>query len=122
MPPSLAASSPVNRTDVLGSIADALSPALSPTGNGGAQRRALVGLAAARPDVALRLAHEMFGGEIPKKDPGVSAALVWGLAHLAETEPEAAAELLALADGGPVCDVAEAVLHVTRELGPGAFT
>ncbi len=84
-------------------------------------RRAAASLAAriaVAPRDALAQARALLEGEVPRRDPGVGAAMILGLARAAEVEPAAADELLELCvrgAGAPVIDVAEALVELRRE-------
>lgn len=116
--------------DGVAALEDEFSPKLTPT----EWRRAaagLGGLAASKPEVAVRLATRVLREGLLTRDPGAIAPYLWGLARAAESEPEAARELFDLAVGtsgststaplGNPVDVAEAVLSLERELGDGPF-
>jgi hypothetical protein len=66
----------------------------------------------------LRQALELLDSIMMEHDPGIATALVWGLGPVAESEPEAAEELLeAIASRSPI-SVAESVAELRAEL-PG---
>jgi hypothetical protein len=94
-----------------------LDPSLSPT----EWRRTATSVAAeiaVAPDVALRLAAHALARGAVKRDGGIAVAFVWGAARAAETEPEAAAELIGEAVAKAPVLVAEALLELSGELGP----
>ncbi len=84
-------------------------------------RRAAVSLAArvaVAPRPSLAVARELLAGEVPKRDPGVGAAMILGLARAAEVEPAVADTLLELCvrgAGAPVLEVAESIVELRRE-------
>jgi hypothetical protein len=94
-----------------------LDPALTPT----EWRRAATSIAAETAvdtEAALRLAAHAFARGAVKRDGGVAVAFVWGAARAAETEPEAAAEIVGEAVAQAPGLVAEAILELATELGP----
>lgn len=98
----------------------ALDPELSPT----EWRRAAVSLVAtlaADPSGGLKACQRLLRSEILRKDPGISATMVWGLGPAIETEPDAAEQLLDLLAASRRPDVAEAVAQLFAELGPTPF-
>jgi len=102
-------------------IENELSPRWSPT----EWRRAAAGLggiAASKPDLALKIASRTFREGLLDRDRGAIAPFVWGLSRAAECEPEAARELLAFANAGGAEEVAEAIAVLVREVGEGAFS
>ncbi|HEY8087922.1 MAG TPA: serine/threonine-protein kinase [Polyangiaceae bacterium] len=99
------------------SIEEALAPTLSPT----EWRRAAASVsawAAVAPEVALPLARRAVAQGIVKRDPGIASAFVWGLPRCAESEREAAEELLSLALEHAQPDFGEAVVDLRDDLGP----
>jgi hypothetical protein len=97
---------------MLAAVQSAVDPKLSPT----EWRRAGTSIAAllsVDPDRAGRLVKQWMSDDGPlARDPGGASALVWGLARGAESEPEAAAEILArLTERMPV-GIAEAVVDL----------
>ncbi|NUP13554.1 MAG: serine/threonine protein kinase [Polyangiaceae bacterium] len=101
-------------------IENDLSAKLSPT----EWRRAAAaigGLAASKPDVAMRVASRAMRDGLLIRDPGAVTPYLWGLARTAESEPDAARELFDLAQGARPEDVADAAVTLARELGSGAF-
>lgn len=81
-------------------------------------RRAAASLAARiaiRPTEAVARAKEILGGPVLERDPGLAAAMIFGLPRAAEVEPEAAEQLLlpAVEKGGTLA--AEALLDLRRE-------
>jgi hypothetical protein len=99
----------------------ALLPSLTPT----EWRRAATSLAAqlaVSPEAGLaRVRHALSAGLLVR-DPGGVGAFVWGLARAAESEPEAAWELFETIAKEPSLELGEAVVELTRELGPMAFS
>ncbi len=97
-------------------IVAALDPTLGPT----EWRRGAASLAASvavRTDRAQRECEALLHTDIARRDPGVVAAMIAGLARPCESDPETAWPLLVrLLEGGGV-DTAEALLYVRRELG-----
>jgi len=84
-------------------------------------RRAAASLAsriAVAPKDALIRARLLLDSDVPKRDPGVGAAMILGLARAAEVEPAAADELLELcvrSAGAHGVDVAEVLVELRRE-------
>ncbi len=105
------------------SVADEIEALLAPTLTPTEWRRGAASLAASiavMPERALRSAELVLGGEVAKRDPGVGAAMIMGLARAVEAEPESAERLLApcLRVGGT--EAAEAFLELCDEgLGDG---
>jgi eukaryotic-like serine/threonine-protein kinase len=97
----------------------ALSPNLSPT----EWRRgatSLVSRIAVDRERGLAAAMAFLDGPIPRHDPGVAMAMVWGLPPVAEVEPEAAEELVeALAALSPfsIADALVELRHQVRGFG-----
>lgn len=94
-------------------IESQLDPGLSPT----EWRRAAVSLCASlaqRPQ-AMQRCKELLAGDLPRRDPGLPAAMMFGLPTAAEVEPEAAEALLGriVRDAGLVG--AEALVELRRE-------
>ncbi|MCC6216762.1 MAG: serine/threonine protein kinase [Polyangiaceae bacterium] len=74
-------------------IAQALDPALTPT----EWRRAAVSLVAtlaSDPEGARKPCRALLEGDLARRDPGLCAAMLWGLPRVIESEPDAAEELL----------------------------
>jgi eukaryotic-like serine/threonine-protein kinase len=100
-------------------IEQSLAPELTPT----EWRRGAASLAASiavMPDTALALAERVLASDVVKRDPGVAAAMMMGLARAVEAEPESAERLLVpcLRVGG--IEAAEAFLELCDEgLGDG---
>jgi eukaryotic-like serine/threonine-protein kinase len=96
-----------------------LYPSLTPT----EWRRGAASLAASiavMPERALARAQAVLAGEVVKRDPGVAAAMIMGLARALEAEPESAERLLVpcLRVGG--IEAAESFLELCEEgLGDG---
>jgi hypothetical protein len=91
-----------------------LSIELSPT----QWRRAATSLGASiatDPPRVMRRIHELLAHRILERDFGVAGCLVWGLAHAAKLDPEAAEEALAAIVVRQGTSVAEAVEEGTRE-------
>lgn len=102
------------------SLDNDLSPKFSPT----EWRRAataLGGLAASKPEVAVKIAQRAMRDGLLARDPGAIAPFVWGLGRAFESEPEAARELFDLAEGGSPEDLADAALTLQREVGGGSL-
>ncbi len=78
-------------------------------------------LAAVSPDAAVRLCTGAQANAVLEKDPGAAAAFVWGIARAAETEPDAAAEILEHVGARAPLDVAEAIVELRAEYGGGAL-
>jgi hypothetical protein len=93
-------------------------PSLSRGRRGAASLAARV---AVQPEEALARAREVLGGPILARDPGIAAAMIYGLPRAAEAEPEAAESLLlaAVERGGALA--AEALLDLRREWAQGGF-
>jgi hypothetical protein len=79
------------------------------------------GIAASKPDVALKMAARAFREAFWIATVGPSRRSC-GASRAAECEPEAARELLAFADASPPDDAADAVAVLVRELGDCAFS
>jgi hypothetical protein len=99
---------------------EALGPSLSPT----EWRRSAASIAAyvaVDPEKALALAHRALSQGLLDRDPGAAAAFLWGLPRAAETERDAAQELLdrVLERAGP--EVCETIVDLRAELGEGAL-
>lgn len=96
---------------------DALDDRLTPT----EWRRAatsLVAQVAGDPGASLRRALQLCDSTIAEHDPGIATAMVWGLAPVAEEEPEAGEQVLeTIADRFPV-SVADSVVEL-RQQAPG---
>ena len=111
----LAASSP----NIADEIERSLAPELTPT----EWRRGATSLAASiavMPQAALELAERVLASDVVKRDPGVAAAMMMGLARAVEAEPESAERLIVpcLRVGG--AEAAEAFLELCEEgLGDG---
>jgi hypothetical protein len=102
-------------------IEQALSPSLSPT----EWRRAAASLAASvgvAPERALEQALSALSKGFLDRDPGAAAAFVWGLPRAAETEPQAAMQLLERVLERASPDIGEAVLELRKELGDAPMT
>ncbi len=96
-----------------------LEPNLTPT----EWRRAAVSLAAriaTSPDVSLKRCRQLLSDEALRRDAGLAATMIFGLARAAESEPEAAEELLNLIVRAGGVDAAEALVDLRRErIGAG---
>jgi len=93
-----------------------LDPKLSPT----EWRRAATSIAAqvaVNAPVALRLVDAALAKGALERDPGVGAALIWGVPRAAEAEPDAAALLVEKVLGRVPAQSAEAVIDLASELG-----
>ncbi len=89
-------------------IEERLDPKLTPT----EWRRAAVSLVASLvgdPTGAMKSLTKLLKSDIVKQDPGMLAAMVWGLPPVVEAEPDAAEELLDRLSASRRADVAEAV-------------
>ncbi|HXX66052.1 MAG TPA: protein kinase [Polyangiaceae bacterium] len=101
-----------------------LDPGLSPT----EWRRAAASVAASvavDPEAGLELADRAISQGLLVRDPGASAALLWGLPRAAEAEPEAASKLLdrvATAAATATLEMGEAVVDLRAELGDTDLT
>jgi hypothetical protein len=105
----------------LDAIEQGLRPELSPT----EWRRAAtsaVAFGAVRPEQSLKLVREMLGRGLLKRDPGVAAALIWGIPAAAEVEPEMTEELLEdlFTEADPLI-MAEALGEILPQGPGGAF-
>jgi hypothetical protein len=101
-------------TEMAEEIEQHLDPKLTPT----EWRRAAVSLAASigiDPERALRRCREVLASEALRSDSGLPGTMIYGLAQAAETEPEAAEELLnqIVRVGG--FEGAEALIELRRE-------
>jgi hypothetical protein len=79
--------------ELVSEIEERLSPDLSPT----EWRRAATSLGASiahDPSRVTRRIHELLRGPVVERDYGVAGSLIWGLAHGAKFEPEAAEEIV----------------------------
>lgn len=91
-----------------------LRPHLSPT----EWRRGAASLAAriaVAPKDALARANELLASEVPQRDAGLRAAMIFGLPRAAEAEPEATGELLELLVRKGGFEAAEALAELRRE-------
>ena len=103
-----------------GEISAALAASLTPT----EWRRGATSIAAmiaVNPDAALKLADAGIAGGVIKRDPGVAAAFIWGLARAAEAESEAAATLLDQVVRAAPVDSAESLAELVSELEKAPF-
>jgi hypothetical protein len=101
-------------------IESALDPNLSPT----EWRRAAVSLVStlpSDPDEALRACKRLIEGPIAELDPGIVAAMVFGLPRVIEAEPDAAEALLDVIAATRRPDVAEAVATLLSDLSSASF-
>ncbi|MCA9625284.1 MAG: hypothetical protein KC731_39955 [Myxococcales bacterium] len=96
-------------------IKDGLRPNLSPT----EWRRAatsLVSRIAVNREAGLRDAMLLLDGPLLQHDPGIAMAMVWGLAPVAEVEPEAAEELVeAIAAAMPI-SIADSLVELRGQV------
>ncbi len=102
-------------------IEDGLSPALSPT----AWRRAAASMAAqiaVAPERGLELAQRALSQGLLDRDPAAAAAFLWGLPRAADSEPDAALELLDLVLAKAGADIGEAAIDLRVELGNSPAT
>ena len=102
--------------DVQTEIESGLDAALSPT----EWRRAATSIAAqvaVNAPAALRLVDAAIADGALDRDPGVGAALLWGVARAAEAEPDAAAMLVEKVLKRVPAQCAEAVIDLRGELG-----
>ena len=92
-----------------------MSPDLSPT----EWRRgatSLVARIAVEREEGLADALDLLDGPLLRRDPGIAMAMIWGLAPVAEVEPEAGEELLdALASISPI-SIADSVVELRNEV------
>ena len=103
-----------------GEISAALAASLTPT----EWRRGATSIAAmvaVSPDAALRAADSAIHTGALKRDPGVAAAFIWGLARAAEAESEAASKLLDQVVKLAPLDSAEALAELVSELEKAPF-
>ena len=103
--------------DLQKEIEAGLDPKLSPT----EWRRAATSIAAqvaVNAPVALRLFDAGVAKGALDRDPGIGAALIWGVARAAEAEPEAALLLIEKVVAKVPAQSAEAVIDLGWELGP----
>lgn len=107
----------------LPSVADEIERSLAPDLTPTEWRRGAASLAASiavMPVTALALAERVLASDVVKRDPGVAAAMMMGLARAVEAEPESAERLIipCLRVGGT--EAAEAFLELCDEgLGDG---
>jgi hypothetical protein len=102
-------------------IEDALSPALSPT----EWRRAAASMAAqiaVAPERGLEVAQRALAQGLLDRDPGAASAFLWGLPRAADSEPDAAIELLDLVLAKAGADIGEAAIDLRFELGRSPVT
>ena len=97
-------------------IRNALTLGLSPT----EWRRGATSLVASigvDPEGSLAAAMDLLRSPLLERDPGIATAMIWGIPRAADTEPEAAAELLdAIARAAPLF-VAESLIELRAEIG-----
>ncbi|MEO7330224.1 MAG: serine/threonine protein kinase, partial [Minicystis sp.] len=97
-------------------IKSALTLGLSPT----EWRRGATSLVASigvDPEGALSAAMNLLRSPLMERDPGIATAMIWGIPRAADTEPEAAAELLdAIARAAPLY-IAESLVELRAEIG-----
>ncbi len=97
-------------------IRSALNLGLSPT----EWRRGATSLVASigvDPEGALSAAMDLLKSPLMERDPGIATAMIWGIPRAADTEPEAAAELLdAIARAQPLF-IAESLIELRAEIG-----
>jgi hypothetical protein len=101
-------------------IEEAAAPSLSPT----EWRRAAASMAAyvaVDPEKALPLAQRALARGLLDRDPGAASAFMWGLPRAAETEREAAQELLDWVLERAPPEVCEAIVELRTELGESPF-
>ncbi len=101
-------------------LENSLSLELSPT----EWRRgatSIAALGAVHPEDGERLASRLLRGKIVGLEPGVAQAFAWGLPRVAESEPEAASQLLGLALRAAPEEVAETIPWLHDELGASHF-
>lgn len=87
-------------------------------------RRGALSLAArlcVRPSETLTRAEELLRGPLAARDPGLAAALLYGLSPTFEVEPEAAEQLLSLALSHGGVPAVEALLELRRDLHGSYF-
>jgi hypothetical protein len=93
----------------------ALAPELTPTEWRRAATSLTARIAVDRED-ALAEAMTLLDGPVLRRDPGIAMAMVWGLAPVAEVEPEAADELLeAIARRSPIT-IADALAELRQDV------
>lgn len=112
----MAAVSPALQSEIEANLDDSLTPT--------EWRRAAVSLVAsipADPEQTLRACRRVIEGNIGKRDPGISAALVLGLPRVIEAEPDAAEQLLDRVAATRRPDVAEAVAALLGDLTSSTF-
>ena len=87
-------------------------------------RRGATSLAARvalRPNEAVARARDVLGGSLLGRDPGMAAAMIYGLPRAAEVEPDAAEELLMAATERGGVLAAEALVDLRREWFGSSF-
>jgi len=87
-------------------------------------RRGATSLAARvalRPNEAVARARDVLGGSLLGRDPGMAAAMIYGLPRAAEVEPDAAEELLLAATQRGGVLAAEALVDLRREWFGSSF-
>ncbi|HMJ14562.1 MAG TPA: serine/threonine-protein kinase [Polyangiaceae bacterium] len=97
-----------------------LDPAQTPSD----WRRGAVSLVAglvAEPITALGLCQQLLQGDLVQRDPGLTAALVWGLPRVIEAEPDAAEQLLDTLTSLQQSDVNEAIADLLRDVQSISF-
>jgi eukaryotic-like serine/threonine-protein kinase len=103
--------------EVNAEISAMLAPELSPTEWRRGATSLVASLAVAPEDVLPRVL-DLARGPLLQRDPGIAAAMLWGIPSVADGEPEAAEEVLdALAAVAPVA-LAESLAELRGELGP----
>lgn len=107
----------------LPSVADEIERSLAPELTPTEWRRGATSLAASiavMPTTALALAERTLASDVVKRDPGVAAAMIMGLARAVEAEPESAERLLVPCLRVGRLEAAEAFLELCDEgLGDG---
>ncbi len=81
----------------------------------------LAALIALNPTAALRDVRAVLATDILARNPGIATAFVWGVPRAAESEPDAASELLTMVLPSAPFDVAAAIVELRSEFGTAPF-
>lgn len=107
---------PELKNELLGSLAASLTPTEWRRG-----ATSLAAMVAVAPESALRAVDLAISSGAIKRDPGVAAAFIWGIARASEAESEAASMLLDQVVTAAPLDSAEAVAELAAEVGYAAW-
>jgi eukaryotic-like serine/threonine-protein kinase len=98
----------------------ALDPSLTPTEWRSASV-SLVACLASDPKGAMKSLKRLLDSEIVRRDPGITATMIWGLPRVVEAEPDAAEELLDRLSATRRPDVAEATAGLLADVLSPSF-